>query len=254
MSHFTFNPTRLRERLVSSTGYEWSLQSSFSQAKEVGGLGSAADAHLAKAIQCFLVGFDEPAERLLKQATEWVQIAIESDERPQRYFPGATEAARFQTLALCNWFRFNRHDAESLRHFLEHEDRYLNSLSRKDKIGVSLILLTYVNSGAFERTLEIFNCTPGLSTPTSLSPRNEAEMAFILSGNSLTQKYSRDDVQVATTKFLTKNVNTWLSNGHWVRAAEWMKIVHWNSTDQTLSAKHVLMKCYDYLHGCCPPK
>lgn len=244
-----FDPGRSRELLLGSCGYEWSLRAEFAEAKAVGGLASTADANLGTAIECSLVGFDEPAGRLLKQAAEWVQVAIETDERPERYFPGATEAIRFQTLALCNWFLFNEHDTVSLQRFVEHEDLYLNSQTRKDKVGVSLTLLTYVNAGAFKRTLEIFEGTPGLSAPTTLSPRNEAEMAYIVSRHRLHMQYSQDEVQTATTKFLAKNVDKWLSNGHWVRVAEWMKILYWNDADRELRAKQVLMKCYDYLPG-----
>jgi hypothetical protein len=230
-------------------GYEWSLKRSIEESRARGGLGGSADSGLGKAIECLLVGFDGPAERLLKQTAEWVRVAIESDERPQRYFPGATEASRYQTLALCNWFLYNLHDLESLERFVVNEDGYLSSAARKDKVGISLTLLTYVNAGAFERTLEIFHTTPGLSTPTSLSPRNEAQMAYIVSRNRLGLQYNQEDVQVATRKFLAKNINAWLSNGHAVRAAEWLKILYWNDGDHKCSAKQVLLKCYEFLPG-----
>jgi hypothetical protein len=68
----------------------------------------------------------------------------------------------------------NRHDTESLQRFVEHEDRYLNGQARKDKVGVSLSSIIYMNACAFERTLEIFNSTRGLSAPSSPSPSNEA--------------------------------------------------------------------------------
>ena len=48
----------------------------FVRAKAVGGLGSTADFNLGRAVQCFLVGLDEPAERLLRFALEWVDVAI----------------------------------------------------------------------------------------------------------------------------------------------------------------------------------
>ena len=254
MTRQEFVPKRSRELLLDPVGgYEWSLHRDFEKSKAVGGLSRSADSYLGQAVECLLVGFDEPAGRLLKHAAEWVQIAVESGERPQRYFPGATEAMRFQTLGLCNWFLFNQHDVESLGQFVEYMDRCLNGQKRKDKIGVSLTLLAYVNAGAFERTLEIFGSTRGLTPPASLSARNEAEMAYILSRHHLGLQYSQDEVRTATNKFLAKNIDKWLSNGHAVRAAEWLKIIYWNDTDRTLSAKEVLMKCYDYLPGRCAP-
>ncbi len=80
-----------------------------------------------------------------------------------------------------------------------------------------------------------------------MNPRNEAEMAYIHSRHRLGLQYSEEDVQAATHKFLKKNIDSWLGNGHAVRAAEWMKVLYWNDRNRTLSAKQVLMKCFDYL-------
>lgn len=249
-----FNVEHGRKLLLDPVGgFDWALNRNIDESKARRGLTGFADSNLGRAIECFLVGFDEPAERLLEQVAKWVKIAIETNERPERYFVGATEAQRFQTQALCNWLLFNRHDTASLQSFVTQKDRYYNSQKKKDKYGVSLGLLTYVNASAFERSLEIFNSTPGLSPPKSLSPRNEAEMAYILSRHHLGLQYSRDDVQVANKKFLTKNIDAWLSNGQAMRAAEWMKILYWNYGHRTIPAKHVLMKCYDYLPGRKPP-
>ncbi len=111
-SAMPFDPSHEKQLLLDPVGgYEWSLRSDFGKTKDAGGLGSTACSNSGMAVACLLVGFDLPAERLLKQAAEWVQIAIASDERPQRYSPGASEASRFQTLALCNWL-LDRHDGK----------------------------------------------------------------------------------------------------------------------------------------------
>lgn len=247
MTASQFDPMRIRDRLVGACGYEWSLAADFTESRQVGGLGGTADANLGKAIQCLLVGFDEPAERLLQKAVEWARVAIETNEQPQRYFPGATEASCFESLALCHWFLTNKHDTESFQKFVEHKDTWLNSQRRKDKIGVSLTLVTYVDAGAFRRALDIFDSTPGLSAPTSLRPRNEAEMSYILCRHHLGLQYSDEDVREVTMKFLNANMNKWLSNGNWVRAAEWLKVIHWNNVSEPIPAKQILMKAYDYL-------
>ncbi len=149
MTATKFDPTREKALLLDPVGgFEWALNRNMDDSRSCGGLGSSASFYLGLAVQCLLVEFDEPAERLLKQVANWVQVAIETDERPQRYFPGATEAQRFQTLALCNWLLSNEHDAATLQHFIEQEDCYLNAQTRKDKIGVSLTLVSYVNAGA----------------------------------------------------------------------------------------------------------
>ena len=68
MSGDQFDPARRREILLGPVGYAWALQSDFNKTKVVGGVASTASADLDIAIECLLVGFDEPAERLLKQA------------------------------------------------------------------------------------------------------------------------------------------------------------------------------------------
>src|ERR1700682_3298458 len=230
-------------------GYEWSMNHSFEDAQKADGLTGSAHFDLGLAIDCLLVGFDGPAEQLLDQATQWVGVAIESGERPQHYFPDGTEADRFETLALCNWSLFNKHDSQSLQQFVTYNDQYLNRQKRLDKVSVSLGIAPYVDAGAFERILELFDTTPGLRPPTTLSPRNEAQMAYIVSRHHLGLQYSREDVQTATAKFLKRNIDPWLTGGDAVSAAQWMKVLHWNDSDRSLSAKQVIMKGYDFFPG-----
>ena len=253
MGNSQFNPDAIRERLLGPIGYEWSLASDFDDAQSVGGLGSSAGSKLCTAIECLLVGFDEPGERLLRFALKWVEVAIASNEGPQRYFPNGTEASFFQTKALCNWLLSNQNDAESFERYLEFEDRYVSTPSvGKDKVSVSLILPTYVDAGDFT-TLEIFRNVPRLSPPTSLTVRGEAAMSCVVSQHRLGVRYSRAEFETIAARFLKMHVENWLANGHWDRAAEWMKIVHWNHADPPISAKQALLKCYDYLPGREPP-
>ena len=251
MGQSHFDPIAIRERLLGPTGYEWSLASDFADAQSVGGLGSSGKSKLRTAIECLLVGFDEPGERLLKFALEWVEVAIASGERPARYFPNGTEASFFQTKALCNWLLSNQHDAESFERYLEFEDRYVSTPSiGKDKVSVSFILPTYVDAGAIERALEIFRNTPRLSPPTSSTVRGEAAMAYVVSQFRLGLQYTRTEFETIATRFLKMHVDKWLANGHWDCAAEWMKIVHWNNAQGPITAKQALLRCYDYLPGC----
>jgi len=254
MGRSQFNPIAIKERLLGPTGYEWSLAHDFAEAEAVGGVGSSAGANLCTAIECFLVGFDEPAERLLKVALDWIEVAIATDERPKRYFPNGTEALFLRTRALCNWLLSNRQDAESFRQFVEFEDRYLaDPRAGRDKVEVSFVLPTYVDAGAFKRALELFRNIPRLSPPTSSTIRGEAAMAYVVSHHRLGLQYGQAEFEAIAARFLRIRVDNWLSNGHWDRTAEWMKIIHWNNTEPPISAKQALLKCYDYLPGRQPP-
>ena len=102
---------------------------------------------------------------------------------------------------------------------------------------MSFVLPTYVDAGAFERVLEIFHATPGLTPPATPAIQGEARMAYVVSRHRLGLQYSRAEFDSIAAKFLKRNVNQWLTSGHWDRAAEWMKIIHWNGAEPPISAK-----------------
>ncbi len=148
---------------------------------------------------------------------------------------------------------FNEHDTESYRRYAEFEDRYLSDrIVGRDKTEVSFVLSQYVDAGMFERALEIFQATPGLSPPTSLTIQGEGRMSYVVGRYRLGLQYTAAEFKAMTTKFLNRNVDAWLGEGHWSRAARWMKIIHWNDADPPITAKDAL-KCYDYLPGRQPP-
>jgi hypothetical protein len=249
-----FDLSHERSVLLGDCGCQFYLARNLEQSKSVGGLGSSADAYINMAVQSLLAGLDEPAVQLLKKARQWLDVAVAEDEKPQRYSRNATEASRFHTLAMCNWLLHGQHDAASLKQFVTHEDQYLaTSAAGKDKVEVSFVLPVYVDAGAFNRVLESFNATPGLSVPKSIGTmRNEAQMAYVLSCHRLALQFEAKDVEDATKKFLTKNMDHWLSNGHFIRAAEWTKIAYWNGNEERFSPKQVVMKCLDHLPNCRP--
>ena len=68
---------------------------------------------------------------------------------------------------------------------------YLAGQKRKDKVGVSLGILTYINAGAFDRTLEVFDGTAGLTPPKALSSSNEAQLASLLTNEGTLAGYPK---------------------------------------------------------------
>jgi len=233
------------------------LTQSFAETQRVGGLASSADTDLDVVIQCLLVGFDEAAKKILKKAYDWLQVAISTEEKPRHYAQDGTEAQRFQTLSLCNWLLEGVHDMKNLQRFVAHEDRFLvaSGLS-KDKVEIALISHNYLDAGALERALELITKTRGLSLPEELtSIRNEAQMVYVLCRHRLgLDHWSDAELQTAEEKFLTRKMNGWLIDGHFGRAAEWMKIIYWKEGKAGLSPKEAVLKAYDHLPGCSPPE
>lgn len=255
-----FDPAHERRILLGDCGVEFYLAADIDQAKTTGGRGSSSHAFLGTAIRCLLNGLDEPAFQLLEKTQQWVSVALAEEEIPkrflhdERYSPYGEAALRYQTLAITKWLLNSQHDAESYRRFVECEDRFLESSEvGKDKVSVSLLLPIYVDAGAYHRALQLF-ASSGLTAPKSRGlVRNEGQMAYVLCRHLLGEESADAEVNSVTRKFLDGNVDGWLSNGHFVRAAEWMKVVHWQEGKAGISAKDALLKCYDHLSDCRRP-
>jgi len=67
-----FDPAEERRQLDGDVGYRVVLDFDFEESRSVGGLASSASAYLIDAIYALLVGYDDPAQQLLKRAFDWV--------------------------------------------------------------------------------------------------------------------------------------------------------------------------------------
>src|ERR1700677_4128185 len=191
----SFDPANARGILDGDVGYRWTLNRDFVDAKKVGGLSGSAQACLNMAIECFLVGYDDPAMQLLKRAFDWLTAAIKGQERPRAYGENGTEAQRHLDLAMCNWLLHNVHDVQNLKRFVEYEDRFLiGSKIGRDKTNVSITLVSYVDAGAYENALERF-ADAGRAPGSSSSVRNEGQMCYVVSRHRLGQEYSEAEVE-----------------------------------------------------------
>jgi hypothetical protein len=245
-----FDSYHARQVLDGEVGYRWSLTRSFEKSKSLGGLASSANAYLNMAVKCLLVGYDEPAEALVRRAFDWMTIAIRDQERPRTYVPDGTEAQRYIDLALCNWLMRGVHDTENFGLYVEHRERFFaGSDLSSNKSEISLTLPKYVDASAYQEALERF-AHAHLSPPESLSSiRNEGQMCYALCRNKINGEYPSAELRSSIEIFLKRNVNSWLVDGHLLRAAEWMKIVHWREGAAGLSPKQAVLSCYAYLPG-----
>src|SRR5215469_14931404 len=135
-----FDPAEERKQLDSDdVGYRCDLSDDFDEFRSEGALASGASFDLIQAVYCLLVGYDNPAEQLLKIAFDWVTIAIDEGEKPEDYAPDGTEAEQYETLAMCNWLLHGVHDVDSLSLVVEHEERFLvRERLGHDRANVSL--------------------------------------------------------------------------------------------------------------------
>jgi hypothetical protein len=249
----TFDPEIARRILLRDGGYEWALGRKIEDSAAVGGVGSSANARLARSINCFLVNFDEPASQLLDQVHHWVSWSIEARERADKVAAHFYAGQRYETLALCNWLQHRVHDANSLRQAVNEYERHYQIKDGKDRVGVSLGIAPYVDLGDWElcdRRLDI----AGIRPPATLSAlRTEGGLAKIICGHHLRNEYTPEQVDEALRRGLKMWMNRWLaSDGAYVRAAQWLKIAHWRQGGG-LTPKQTIMKAYDYLPGVTPP-
>lgn len=249
-----FNPVEERGLLERSTGYRRLLAKTFEFVASDNNLTNWAEAHLNEAITCLLVGFDGPARQLLARAREWLISAIQQEEIPNGYAKYFTEGRRHLNLALCNWLLFSQSDRENYHLFVQNDLQALRGSAEiaRDKTNISLLLPNYVDAGAYREALELFSGAKLKPAASLAQIRTEGQMCYVLCRHLLGEEYSAAEVAAGLRRFLDRAVNHWLLDGHWDRAAEWMKIVHWNGREHELTAVQALLKCYDYLKNPIP--
>jgi hypothetical protein len=194
-----FDPVSKREQLEGDVGYRTVLDFDFEESRSVSGLASSAGAYLIDAIYCLLVGYDDPARQLLKRAFDWVTIAMKEREEPGDYAPDATEAERYETLAMCDWLLHGIHDAPSLSRFVEHEEHFLirEHLGGK-RTEVSRISLSYLDAGAYQTALNRLASARFLAPKSLNAIRSEGQMCYVISRHQLGLGYSETEVASAT--------------------------------------------------------
>ncbi len=250
-----FDPFRIKRLLDGDLGYRWSLAFDYNEVRANGALASVASSDVKMAIECLLIGYEEPARKLLKKARRWLTVAIDG-ERDGSYQAAARlpAAMPYYGLAMCNWLLDGKQDHESSRLAVEVQEReYERDKTQRGRLTVSLTLATYVDAGAYQTALDRFAATAGLTPPKSLSAiRGEAQMCYAICRQRLGQQYTDAEIMAAADKFLRRpglntGIATWLRNGHYTTAVRWIKIIHWREGDAGISPRQVVRKCYGYL-------
>ncbi len=251
----TPNPIQIREVLDGNVGYRWRLGRAFAAFKESGALASVASSDIGMAIECLLVGYDDPARQLLEKARQWLTAAMDGERDGSYHDKTRSPAAmQYNDLAMCKWLLEGKQDHESSKLAVELQEREYNTHKEwRVKSEVSLALAEYVDAGAYQIALDRFAATAGLKPPKSLSAiRGEAQMCYAICRQRLGQQYTEAEIMATAEKFLRRpdlniGVATWLRKGLYTTAVRWMKIIHWREGVEGISPKQVVLKCYDYL-------
>lgn len=229
-----FTIEKAQKELGSNIGYSFDLQSTYNEAQKANGLASSAHAFINTSIKCFLVGLEVQGIELLEKSVDWLNSAILNKEKPNRYFPNATEASRLSDLALANWLT-NRADFESIKASIGQQEKYFLNIKTIDPTEFSLVVVEYLDGGSFDKIgLYAHELWSNKAKPL------EVQTALLF----CEAKDNQDDIQKIVKSLLSKKTEEWLSRGHYDRFAKWVKVAYKNS-QSTNSSCNVLRGAFE---------
>ncbi|MEO0477039.1 MAG: hypothetical protein AAF085_13870 [Planctomycetota bacterium] len=231
-----------KRALLSDVGYEWHLAKSIDDQREIGHYGCWAEGFLQLAIDCQVVGFNEPIDMLLNKSKQWLLAAIDSNN-----FEGSSPLSTYETLSLCNWMLGVDIDIDNDKRLIQTCDRWLQECSF-DLPEVSYSIKSYLQVGAFENVLKTLQKATKFSPAKSIKNiRNEAKIAHVIAKAQLGIDVTEEEAADAGRNFLSKKMSEWLSRGFTNRAAAWIRIIYDPNRDSRANAKNLIMKCHDHL-------
>jgi hypothetical protein len=237
-----FDPIEQRGHLQSSYGMRrllaWDLDED--RAREL--LGTHGGWLVLEAIECIIVGFDQPAIWLLEKAIRWLDAERDAD------------ANVFYNTAQCKWLLSGIHDEESLRqstalHDIDHLEEGW------DDVEVKLGLPLWLEAKEYARACDIFEGTPGVSKPANVHEiKDGGTLAYVICLHRLGREYTKEEVDIAVDRYLRQAVPDLLQRGQYPSVARWMKLCFWNGIETREAAWQALLRCYDFMPGVERPK
>jgi hypothetical protein len=243
-----FDPINQRERLDGDVGYKWLLSLPFTNDDDQQAVVGASSYELNVAVRCLLVGYDEPAYALLTRIHDVVGARLHEKENTANGTQEPSDHELYFNFALCTWLLHGEHDAKSYAMYVNRAETFLvESKLTTNKPEIGLTLPAYVDARAYQEALALFHNAHMKPQASLARIRSEAQMSYVLCRYHLGEAYEPPEMEATIKRFLKYNVNTWLVDGHYLRAAEWMKIAHWSGEASAASARRAVMHCYDYL-------
>ncbi|MCO6454489.1 MAG: hypothetical protein J5I93_04155 [Pirellulaceae bacterium] len=246
-----FDPSSTLRHLQASYGVPSLLAADFDLQRGQGNLVSYAQSFLNSAIECLVVGWNDPVSVLLEMADDWLRAAIESQEKGRGYVPNLTEAMSYRCLAMCRWLRGDQHDEELHRQVVAMWNAYYSAQSNINRKSPDIALPDYINAHDYESAVALYERSGRKPPRTPRSAVREGCVCYVIAQRMLGRGYlGEDDVNAAIGALLTRGVGEWLADGHNYRVAIWMKLTHWQPG---AAAKATVLRCYDWMADAAPP-
>jgi hypothetical protein len=168
---------------------------------------------LNTAVACILTDLHEPARQLLEKSRKWLEDANANNERPQRYFPHATEAQRLYDLATCRWLLEGIHSSQLLEQSIAARERWFDSQRKMDRTSFVMTVHHYLDARAqAQMTRHISRLWPDGKRPVEIEVASQA----LASNRSIIEN------------LYAQRMGEWLSVGRYLDAACWLKVGLWS--------------------------
>lgn len=218
-------------------------------------MGNVAASEIGTVIKAWLVGLDHEIQSLIPRSLQWIDKAIGIDEE---FGPDINphRTTLHWAKALGEWLGTvwdSEGEWDLARVYEEARWRYEPrpwSAHEIVKSGLDDYMAFAYQGGehdeGFEAGIQMYQRWTGkteVSLSKALKPRDFGYALCL--HRTATQQFDEDDLLKACKKMLQANLQeTWLGGGQCIRAATWLKIVHWHY-DQTLTPLQTILKAYD---------
>ncbi len=227
-------------------------------------MGNVALSDINMLIGDWIVGLKLETEIILPSRIEWMQMAIDSDERLENSYGDDKFFHKYNLrkhLALAKWLRRGVDSQEDWQHarslFVDNyasSDWYETRKLRTDALDDYLALC--IQAESYQAGVDEFEKYHGqkkisLKTKT-ITPR---EYGYLVCQNKLNPVHDNATMIELGRKLLVANLedHPWLGYGQYSTAAMWLKIVYWHN-DKNLTPEQTLLKCYDNMPNIVRPE
>lgn len=240
-----FNPDSKRKYFTEG-GLDLVLNAKFDSSRP---MGNVAQHLLADVIRAWLVGLSGEVAPALPRILEWLDFGISTKEDfgssahlHQMNLTWAKGLALWMLTgdaAVDVWGQARDLNAAALAEGTAFEDAEIPTERLDDYMAFCFQSRAY-DMGLSE--FKKFHAVPTLSTARALKPRH---IGYFLCVEQLGVQVASDSLFDAATKMLSAHLQTdWLGRGQMLRAATWLKIVHWHRKS-TLNPLAAVLHAYD---------
>ncbi|WP_287019609.1 hypothetical protein [Herbaspirillum sp.] len=218
-------------------------------------MGNVAVSEIGTVVKAWLLGLHNEVSPIIHRSNEWLDRAIKEDEKfgPD---PNAHRTTLHWARAIGGWLEDGWNyegEWDAARIFEEARWRYEQrpwSTHEIVKSGLDDYMAFAYQGGeyddGFEAGIEMYERWTGKTGVTLSKTLKPRDFGYALClHRTARQSFDEKDLFKAGCKMLQANLqDTWLGGGQFIRAATWLKIVHWHN-DETLTPLQTILKAYD---------